>query len=109
MPDALTRHRLDYAPLMLRYLAQRDEIGLQAAYELGRQAMRDSLGLLDVVRVHNELFLDVLATARDTDEGFAIAQASATLLIDLIASFEMSQRGFMDARRTDGTAPTTGG
>ena len=69
MADALDRFRLDYAPLMLRYLAQQDEAGLQAAYELGREAMRDSVGLLEVVRVHNELFLDVLATARDADEG----------------------------------------
>jgi hypothetical protein len=100
MPDALSRFRLDYAPLMLRYLAQQDEAGLRAAYELGREAMRDSVGLLDVVRVHNELFLDVLSTARDAEERDNLAGASATLLIDLIASFEMSQRGFMDARRT---------
>lgn len=100
MPDALIRFRLDYAPLMLRYLTRQDEAGLQAAYELGREAMRDSVGLLDVVRVHNELFLDVLSTARDATEGDDLARASATLLIDLIASFEMSQRGFMDTRRT---------
>jgi len=99
MSDALNRFRLDYAPLMLRYFTQRDEAGLQAAYELGRRSMRDSVGLLDIVRVHHELFLDVLATARDAQEANELAQASATLLIDLIASFEMSQRGFMAARR----------
>jgi Phosphoserine phosphatase RsbU, N-terminal domain len=97
--DAVNRFRRDYAPLMLRYLAQGDETGLQAAYELGRDSMRDSVGLLDVVRVHNELFLDVLATARDPQEGLDLARASATLLIDLIASFEMSQRGFMAGLR----------
>ena len=100
--DAQERFRLDYAPLMLRYLAQEDEAGLQAAYELGRRAMRDSVGLLEVVRIHNELFLDVLATARNADEGRALARASSTLLIDLIAAFEMSQRRFTDARRTPG-------
>ena len=99
MADALHRFRLDYAPLMLRYLTEQDEAGLQAAYELGRQAMRDSVGLLDVVRVHDELFLEVLASARDTDEANELARAAATLLIDLIAAFEMSQRGFMDVRR----------
>ena len=98
-PAARERFRLDYAPLMLRYLAHEDEAGLKAAYELGRSAMRDSVGLLDVVRVHNELFLDVLATARDADEGLALARSSSTLLMDLIAVFEMSQRRFTDARR----------
>jgi hypothetical protein len=103
VPDAVDRLRLDYAPLMLRYLAQQDETGLQRAYELGRRAMRDSVGLLDVVRVHSELFLDVLATAHDAEEGLELARASTTLLIDLIAAFEMSQRRFMDLQRTSGS------
>ena len=90
MSDPLVRFRLDYTPLMLRYLSQRDETSLRLAYELGRDAMRESIGLLDVVRVHHEIFLDVLATARDTDEAQGIARAASALLMDLIASFEMS-------------------
>jgi hypothetical protein len=96
MADSLTRFRLDYAPLMLRYLTQQDESGLKSAYELGRSAMLESVSLLEVVRVHNEMFLEVLTTARDTDEAQSVARAASVLLIDLIASFEMSQRGFMD-------------
>ena len=99
MTDALGRFRLDYAPLMLRYLTQQDEAGLQAAYELGRAAMRDRLGLLDVVRTHNELLLEVLATARDVAEAHDIARSSTTLLIDLVASYDMSHRGFLDVSR----------
>jgi hypothetical protein len=96
--DPLVRFRLDYTPLMLRYLSQRDESSLGFAYELGRDAMRDSIGLLDVVRVHHEAFLDVLATVRDTDEAQRVAHAASTLLMDLIASFEMSHRAFTEAR-----------
>jgi Phosphoserine phosphatase RsbU, N-terminal domain len=98
MDDTLNRLRLDYAPLMLRYLTQRDESGLKSAYELGREAMGESVGLLDVIRVHNEVFLGVLATVRDVDEARSIAQAASLLLIDLVAAFEMSQRGFLDVR-----------
>lgn len=76
MTDALSRFRLDYAPLMLRYLAQQDETGLQAAYQLGREAMRESVGLLDVVRVHNDLLLDLLATVHDVGEARELARAS---------------------------------
>ena len=97
--DPLGRFRRDYAPLMLRYLAQRDEEGLQAAYELGRAALREQVGLLDVVRVHNELLLEVLSTARDVGEAQEITRSSTTLLIDLVASYDMSQRGFMDVSR----------
>ncbi len=98
MSEPLVRFRLDYTPLMLRYLSQRDEASLRHAYELGRDAMRESIGLLDVVRVHHEIFLDVLATARDTDEAQRIAEAASALLMDLIASFEMSHRAFTASR-----------
>jgi hypothetical protein len=100
--DPLERFRLDYAPLLLRYLTQRDETGLQAAYQLGRDAMRESVGLLDVVRVHNDVSLEVLATARDVDEAHDLAGAASTLLIDLVAAFEVAQLGFMDAQREGG-------
>lgn len=97
--DPLERFRLDYAPLLLRHLAQRDESGLQAAYQLGRRAMQESVGLLDVVRVHNDLFLEVLATVHDLDEAIDLTAAASHLLIDLVASFEVAHRGFMDVRR----------
>jgi len=99
MTEALSRFRRDYIPLMLRYLAQQDEEGLQAAYELGRAALGEPLGLLDVVRVHNELLLEVLATARDVTEAYDVARASTNLLIDLVASYDMSQRAVLDASR----------
>ena len=104
LTDPLERLRLDYAPVLLRYLTQRDENGLQAAYELGRDAMRESVGLLDVVRVHNDVFLEVLATARDLDEAHDLAGAAATLLIDLVAAFEVAQLGFMDTLRGGGSS-----
>lgn len=96
--DAVSRLRLDYAPVMLRHLSQQDESGLQSAYELGRGAMRDSVGLLEVVRVHNEVFLDVHAAARDLEESRRTARAAGALLLELVAAFEMTQRGFMEGR-----------
>jgi len=94
----LERFRLDYAPVLLRHLSRRDEAGLQDAYELGRRAMLESVGLLDLVRVHSDLYLEVLATVRDLEEVTEVSEAATTLLIDLIASFEVAQRGFMDVR-----------
>ena len=107
--DPLQRFRRDYAPLMLRYLSQRDESGLHLAYDLGRDAMRASISLLDVVRVHHDLFLDVLATVRDVEEAQNVARAASTLLMDLIASFEMSQRAFMESQSPkDSATPPRG-
>lgn len=111
MPDlvsarALTRLRRDYTPLILRYLTQQDESGLQAAYEVGRTAMKESVTLLDVVRVHNEAFLAAQASVRDLDEALRVARAASVILIDLIASFEMTQRGFMETQRARAARPS---
>jgi hypothetical protein len=94
--DEVSRLRRDYVPLLLRYLANEDEAGLHAAYELGREAMRRSIGLLEVVRVHNDTYLEVMGTVRGVDEANKVARAASTFLLELIAAFEMAQRGFMD-------------
>jgi Phosphoserine phosphatase RsbU, N-terminal domain len=94
--------RQDLTPRFLAYLANRDEAGLRAAYELGRRAMRQGVGLLDFVRVHDEVVLDVLATARTVDSAHDIAHAASVFLVEALASFEMAQRGFMDMGVRDG-------
>lgn len=96
----MTRLRLDYAPTILRYLSENDEAGLQSAYELGRTAMRESVSLLEVVRVHNEVFLEVHASTRDIGEAQSVARAAAALLLELIASFEMTQRSYMETQQS---------
>lgn len=108
MSDQLDRLRLDYAPLMLKYLTHQDESGLQAAYELGRRAMSESIGILDLIRVHNEAFIGVLRTARDADEARLLAQTASTLLIDFVAAFEMPQRGFLEGQRERGVIAGSG-
>lgn len=96
MGDDLVRLRRDYAPLLLKYLARQDEAGLRSAYELGREAMSRSVGLLEVVRVHNETYLEVMSTVREVHEAQEVARAASAFLLELIAAFEMAQRGFMD-------------
>jgi len=90
--DALRR---DYRPRFLAYLAHLDEEGLTAAYDLGRRSMQRSTGLLDLVRVHNEVYVEVVSTARDLTEAQGLARAASEFLIEALAPFEMTQRGFM--------------
>jgi hypothetical protein len=98
LTDPVDRLRRDYAPVFLKYLTRQDEAGLEAAYELGREAMRRSIGLLEVVRIHNEAYLDVVATVRGVDEAQQVARSASAFLVELIAAFEMAQRGFMEDR-----------
>jgi hypothetical protein len=98
MSEQLTRLRRDYAPPFLAHLTRQDEAGLRSAYELGRQAMSAGVSLLDLVRVHTEILLEVMHTARSLEEGEEIARAAGAFLLETLASFEMTQRGFMDQR-----------
>nr|WP_296068961.1 phosphatase RsbU N-terminal domain-containing protein [uncultured Actinoplanes sp.] len=94
--DRLHRLHQDYAVAFLGYLARRDESGLRAAYELGRGAVSDPVGLLNVVRVHHEVLVGVLRTARTPEEVQDIGDAAAAFLIDALTSFQMTQRGYME-------------
>ena len=87
--------RRDYRPPFLSYLTNLDERGLTAAYDLGRRAMLRRLGLLELVRVHNEVYVEVVAEARSLAEAQALAQAASAFLLEALAPFEMTQRGFM--------------
>jgi hypothetical protein len=93
--DPVADLRRDYTPRFLSYLTRLDEAGLNAAYELGRQSIDRNIGLLDLVRVHNEVYLDVVPTARSLAEAQALARAASAFLLEALASFEMTQRGFM--------------
>jgi hypothetical protein len=94
--DELSGLRRDYAPPFLAYLANQNEAGLRKAYELGRDAMRRPVGLLDLVHIHNSIFLEVIGTARTPESAEDIAHAASAFLVEALASFEMTQRGFMD-------------
>jgi Phosphoserine phosphatase RsbU, N-terminal domain len=92
------RFQRDYAPVFLRYLAERSEPALQEAYELGRRAMRERLSMLDLARIHHLVLLDVLRSHRSADELEDITGAASDFLVEALAAFEMASRGFMELR-----------
>jgi Phosphoserine phosphatase RsbU, N-terminal domain len=103
--DPVAVLRRDYRPPFLAYLTHEDESGRRSAYELGRRAMTQSVGLLGLVRVHNEVFLDVIHTARTPAAAEEIAQAASSFLFEALASFEMTQRAFLGT--AGGPAPAS--
>ena len=97
--DAYERFRRDYAPVFLQYLSDRGERGRRAAYELGRRAIGEQLSVLDLARIHHTVLLDVLKTHRSSQELEHIAQAASEFLVEALAVFEMTQRGFAELVR----------
>jgi Phosphoserine phosphatase RsbU, N-terminal domain len=97
---AYERFRRDYAPAFLQYLSERGERGRRAAYELGRRAISEQLSVLDLARIHHDMLLDVLKTHRSPEELEHIAQAASEFLVEALAVFEMTQRGFTELLAT---------
>jgi len=94
--NAHERFRRDYAPAFLQYLSERGEPGLKAAYELGRRAVGERLSVLDLAGIHHSLLLEVLKTHRTSHELERIARAASEFLVEALAVFEMTQRGFVE-------------
>jgi hypothetical protein len=107
--DAYERFRRDYAPVFLQYLSERGEQGRQAAYELGRRAIGEQLSVLDLARIHHGVLLDVLKTHRSPQELEHTAEAASEFLVEVLAVFEMTQRGFTELLSTLRSEPPSEG
>jgi hypothetical protein len=83
-------------PAFLRYLSQRGEPALRAAYELGRAAVVNKLSILDLTQIHHTVLLDVLRTTRTSPEMDKVTIAASEFFVEVLATFEMTQRGFLD-------------
>jgi hypothetical protein len=83
----------DYRAAFLRHLARREESALTTGYEIGRAALAGGLSLLDVVRAHHDVLTEVLRDS-PADEAPLIAGAASDFLLEVLASYDMAQRGF---------------
>jgi Phosphoserine phosphatase RsbU, N-terminal domain len=92
--DDLTR---DYRVAFLQYLPRHAESALHRGYELGRTAVTEGLSVLELARIHHEVFLEAL---RETpaEELPAVAAAASEFFLEVLATFDMAQRSFLDGR-----------
>jgi hypothetical protein len=98
--DPLARLRLDYRSAFVGYVSRRGETQLNSAYEIGRAAILSGVGLLDLVQLHNGVTLDLVRAAGDGAERLILTEAAASFLVEVLASFEMTQRGFLEQARS---------
>ena len=96
--EALTR---DYRTAFLRYLSRREEVALTVGYELGRGAVTSGVSMLELARVHHEILTEVLA---DTVPGevVEVATAASEFFLEVLATYDMAQRGFLHGRAHGG-------
>jgi len=87
-----------YAAALREYLASPDETALHQAYELGRAALAENLGLVDLVLLHHSALAGLVHERSDGDEPALMASAAA-FLTESLSPFEMMLRGYRDANR----------
>jgi hypothetical protein len=92
--DAL---RKNYRAALLRYLPRREEGPLHIGYELGRQAVAQRVSMLELVRLHHEVLLEVLQTTSSEDLP-QVAMAASEFLLEALATYDMTQRSSLDGR-----------
>ena len=87
----------DYRVAFLQYLPRREEAALARAYELGRSAVTEGRSMLELAQIHHEILLEAL---RETppEELHQIATAASQFFLEVLATFDMAQRGFLDGR-----------
>jgi PAS domain S-box-containing protein len=86
-----------YRDALATYAAGGEELHLQAAYELGRTALNAGLGVLDMVRLHQEALVDMVASTSAPVATVRLAKAVETFLMEALSPFEAAHRGFADA------------
>lgn len=92
----LDRVARDYRVAFLRYLPRREEAALHSAYQLGRTSVADGLSMLELARVHHDVFLEVLRDTRAEDLT-RVATAASDFLLEVLATYDMTQRAFLDS------------
>jgi light-regulated signal transduction histidine kinase (bacteriophytochrome) len=92
--DTYDRERMRdaFAALLDDHFAGSGEAALRGAYELGRHAVQDGFGVLDLEEAYREALDRALAPALDADEARARSRMAAELFAESLSPFEMVHR-----------------
>lgn len=86
-----------YAAALEDYLSGAGEHALHFAYELGRRAIAEGVGVLDMVAIHNEALTAVFSGPLTREEAVKKAARASGFFAESLAAYEMALRGFRDA------------
>ena len=96
MTDQLSSLQQQYITALRAYVHHGGELALSSAYELGRRALIDGMGVLDMAALHRAAIDDVVLTAPAHERG-RWSERAATFFNELLSPFEMSFRGYRAA------------
>ncbi len=89
-----------YAKALRRYLKEEQELLLEHAYDLGRQAVAEGLGVLDMARLHQEvLAMFVLSNPKPMAHA-QVLESAEDFFLEALSPFEVTHRGFREANQS---------
>ena len=86
-----------YTHALEDHLAGGGETALQEAYELGRRALAEGFGVLDLASVHYEALMTMLLQRTFTEDFTLTVKAAANFFAESLSPFEMTHRGYREA------------
>jgi signal transduction histidine kinase len=87
----------EYATALVEYLAGGGEAALMRAYQLGRTALEEGLGVLEVAALHQDALVASLLRMLAPEESAQTARRASEFFAESLAAFEMTRRGFQEA------------
>lgn len=94
-----TRDELEgrYVGALQGYFLRSGEAELHHAYELGRQAVADGLGILDLIAIHDRAIAKVLVQNPAPAEPVEVVRKAGEFFTETMSPFEMTHRAFEEA------------
>lgn len=86
-----------YVELLRQYATGAGESALGRVYELGRQAISEQKGLLDIAAIHHKALQSLITEEKDPQRRAEILQLAGNFLAECLSPYEMAYRGFQDA------------
>jgi signal transduction histidine kinase len=87
----------EYRAALEQFLSGAGEAALQQAYELGRRAVAEGFGVLEMVLLHCTVVDDVPQPSLTSEEEKRRQKAATEFLLEALAPHEMAYRGARDA------------
>jgi len=97
MKKKLTKLATGFNAVLKSYLAGRHELALQKAYEIGRQAVKEDFGILDLISAYQTSFLSQWSEKLSSTDCKRLMAASASILSESLSSFELVQKSLKEA------------
>lgn len=96
MNSTLDQLAENYAAALSNFLAGGGEAALHLAYELGRKAIADEVGVLELVAIHNKSLTTIFTDPIPHEQAVQAAESASAFFAESLSPYEMVLRGFRE-------------